>query len=252
MNKVKKLEKFKKEAEIFASKNITGSNPEFVAWNNSLIRFMEKEYGINSTTTNNFRNRKYSLSIYPVGTSEERFISVFKRDMNVTLAELSVLLEEEQENIDDIEGFTQLPEINKNSKKVFIVHGRDESKKYELYGFLHDQGLQPIILHDQVNNGRTIIEKIENNSDVACAIILLTPDDVGKLNDDKEQLKTRARQNVIFEAGYFMGKLGRDRTILISGVEENLSDIDGIVYLDINNYRYNLLKELKELGLIEK
>ena len=106
-------------------------------------------------------------------------------------------------------------------------------------------------MHEQVNNGKTIIEKIENNSDVACAIILLTPDDEGKLKSSNNDLKTRVRQNVIFEAGYFMGKLGRNRTILLSGVEETMSDIDGIVYLDINNYKSSLLKELKELGLIK-
>ena len=117
--------------------------------------------------------------------------------------------------------------------------------------FLYEQGLEPIILHEQVNNGQTIIEKIEKNSDVACAIILLTPDDEGKLKNSDLPLKTRARQNVIFEAGYFMGKLGRNRTIILSGVEETMSDIDGIVYIDINNYKSALLKELKELNLIK-
>ncbi len=143
-----------------------------------------------------------------------------------------------------------LSQKKKQTKKVFIVHGRDDSKKYELSGFLYEQGLEPIILHEQVNNGQTIIEKIENNSDVACAIILLTPDDEGKLKNSENPLKTRARQNVIFEAGYFMGKLGRNRTILLSGVEETMSDIDGIVYLDIDNYKSALLKELKSLNLI--
>ena len=142
-----------------------------------------------------------------------------------------------------------LSQKKKQTKKVFIVHGRDDSKKYELSGFLYEQGLKPIILHEQVNNGQTIIEKIENNSDVACAIILLTPDDEGKLKISENPLKTRARQNVIFEAGYFMGKLGRKNTILLSGVEEKMSDIDGIVYLDINNYKYDLLQELKAIDL---
>ena len=55
----------------------------------------------------------------------------------------------------------------------------------------------------------------------------------------------------IFEAGYFMEKLDRNRKIILSGVEETMSDIDGIVYIDINNYKSALFKELKELKLIK-
>lgn len=242
-----RLEKFVQEAREFEKKNITASNPDFIAWNNSLIRFLEKKYGENSTTTLNFKDRTYSLSAFAIGTPEKNFIEVFKRDMAITTKELEKLLEEALEEDDDkIEN-----KHNVSSKKVFIVHGRDDSKKYEISGFLYEQGLEPIILHEQVNNGQTIIEKIEKNSDVACAIILLTPDDEGRLRDSDSSLKTRARQNVIFEAGFFMGKLGRNRTIMLSGVEEKMSDIDGIVYIDINNYKSALLKELKELDLIK-
>lgn len=241
-----RLEKFVKEAKEFLEKDITASNPEFIAWNNSLIRYMEKNYGTTSTTTNNFKKRSYSLGVYTLGTPQSSFIHAYKKDMKITLRELEILLEEEIEN-DDIPTITE----KRETKKVFIVHGRDDSKKYELSGFLYEQGLIPIILHEQVNSGQTIIEKIENNSDVACAIILLTPDDEGKLKNSENPLKTRARQNVIFEAGYFMGKLGRNRTILLSGVEETMSDIDGIVYLDINNYKSSLLQELKALNIID-
>lgn len=243
-----KLEKFVQEAKEFSQKDITSQDPAFIAWNNSLIRFLEKKYGINSSTTKNFKERTYSLGAYALGTPESSFIRVYKRDMQVTLCELEILLKEEL-TTDEIENKSPSNE-EITTKKVFIVHGRDDSKKYELSGFLYEQGLTPIILHEQVNNGQTIIEKIENNSDVACAIILLTPDDEGRLKSSTNDLKTRARQNVIFEAGYFMGKLGRNRTILLSGVEEKMSDIDGIVYLDINNYKSSLLQELKSLNLI--
>lgn len=241
-----RLEKFVKEAKEFSEKDITASNPEFVAWNNSLIRYMEKNYGAISTTTNNFKKRTYSLGVYTLGTPPSSFINAYKKDMKITLRELEILLEEEMEDYD-----TPAITEKKQTKKVFIVHGRDNSKKYELSGFLYEQGLTPIILHEQVNNGQTIIEKIESNSDVACAIILLTPDDEGRLKASENNLKTRARQNVIFEAGYFMGKLGRNRTILLSGVEETMSDIDGIVYLDINNYKSALLQELKALKILD-
>lgn len=245
-----RLEKFVEDARELAQKNITAKDPNFIAWNNSLIRYMEKNYGINSTTTLNFKNRRYSLGVYAVGTPVSSFINAYQQGMAITVKELEILLDEEKENMENdtinIEKTTNI-----SSSKVFIVHGRDNSKKYELSEFLYEQGLEPIILHEQVNSGQTIIEKIEKNSDVACAIILLTPDDEGRLKDASAPLKTRARQNVIFEAGYFMGKLGRNRTIILSGVEETMSDIDGIVYIDINNYKSALLKELKELNLIK-
>lgn len=243
-----RLEKFVEDAKEFSQKDITAHDPSFIAWNNSLIRFLEKKYGISSTTTTSFKKRNYSLGVYALGTPESSFIRAYKQDMQITLRELEILLEEEKFSEDDQDTPPFTTKINSN--KVFIVHGRDNNKKYEVYDFLYQQGLTPIILHEQVNNGQTIIEKIENNSDVACAIILLTPDDEGKLKSSTNDLQTRARQNVIFEAGYFMGKLGRNRTILLSGVEEAMSDIDGILYLDINNYKSDLLKELKALNLI--
>ena len=245
-----KLEKLKNEALEFSKKNITAYDPEFSAWNNALIRFIEKKYGVNSSTFKNFKTRSYSLSAFTTSTPHSSFVQAFQRDMEITFNELKYLLEEELEELPNYDTKTSSNNI-KNSKKVFIVHGRDDSKKYEVYGFLHHLGLEPIILHEQVNNGQTIIEKIENNSDVCCAIVLLTPDDEGKLKGTDNTLKTRARQNVIFEAGFFMGKLGRKRTILLSGVEDKMSDIDGIVYLDINNYKYDLEQELKALGLIK-
>lgn len=245
-----KLERFMNEALEFSKMDITSSDSKFCAWNNALIRFIEKKYGAESSTSKNFKKRSYSLSVWSSGTQHSSFVKAFQRDMDITYNELKYLYEEELEDL-QINNSKKSSSTTKNSKKVFIVHGRDDSKKYELYGFLHSLGLEPIILHEQVNNGQTIIEKIENNSDVSCAIVLLTPDDEGKLKGSDNVLKTRARQNVIFEAGFFMGKLGRNRTILLSGVEETMSDIDGIVYLNINNYKYDLEQELKALGLIK-
>ena len=242
-----RLEKFVQEAKEFEKKDITSDDPEFIAWNNSLIRYIEKNYGIDSSTTINFKKRHYSLGIYTPETPVNYFIKAYKKGISLTVKELEILLKEENEN----NAIKSTDTKNISSKKVFIVHGRDDSKKYEVSGFLYEQGLEPIILHEQVNSGQTIIEKIEKNSDVACAIILLTPDDEGRLKGSNSSLKTRARQNVIFEAGYFMGKLGRNKTIILSSVEETMSDIDGIVYIDINNYKSALLKKLRELNLIK-
>ena len=99
-------------------------------------------------------------------------------------------------------------------KKIFIVHGHDELSKFKLESILRELKLEPIILNDKANEGKTIFEKLEKHTArVGYAIVLLTPDDVGGQNEDS--LKPRARQNVILELGYFMGSLGRERAVCI-------------------------------------
>jgi predicted nucleotide-binding protein len=69
--------------------------------------------------------------------------------------------------------------------------------------------LEAIILHEQPDQGLTIIEKFETYaSQVGFAVVLLTPDDLGGPASAPAQ-SARARQNVIFELGYFVGKLAR-------------------------------------------
>lgn len=152
------------------------------------------------------------------------------------------------------ENATNLECINAIKKKVFIVHGHDESMKYEVATFLGSKNLHPIILSDQRGKGRTIIEKFEEeSSDAQFVIVLLSPDDFGGIiRDDKQQLKPRARQNVIFELGYFIGKLGRQKVcILVKKEVEIPSDILGLGYISFaNNWKYDLEGELKDIQLI--
>jgi len=123
-----------------------------------------------------------------------------------------------------------------NSRKVFIVHGRDDAAKESAARFMEKVGLQPIILHEQPNAGRTIIEKFETYSDdVAFAVVLLTPDDLGSEAGDPSQLKPRARQNVIMELGYFIGRLGRTRVCALhKGNVERPSDYQGVLYIEMD------------------
>lgn len=147
---------------------------------------------------------------------------------------------------------------SKGKSKVFIVHGRDDYPKEIVAQFLKNVGLEPIILHEQPNKGRTIIEKLEDHSyDVEYAIVLLTPDDIGGLKSKPDELSPRARQNVVFEMGHFFGRLGRNNVCALLYPEvERPSDIDGIVYISLdqeNEWRDLLTKELKaaKLNILE-
>ena len=143
--------------------------------------------------------------------------------------------------------------IKCDSKRIFIVHGHDTALKETVARILEKLDLNPIILHEQKNNGKTIIEKFESNADnCGFAVILLTADDWGypiEKNDNSK--RHRARQNVVFEMGFFMGKLGRDRVfLLLDNDVEKPGDLDGIIYHPTNNetWKYDLVKELKSIG----
>lgn len=139
------------------------------------------------------------------------------------------------------------------SNKVFVVHGHDVAAREAMARFLEKIGLEAIILHEQPDQGRTIIEKFEDYaSEVAFAVVLLTPDDLAGAIDSSSP-STRARQNVIFELGYFVGKLGRGRACLLKkGKIEIPSDLFGVIYTEMDSedgWKLKLVKELKAAKL---
>jgi predicted nucleotide-binding protein/predicted nucleotidyltransferase len=148
------------------------------------------------------------------------------------------------------------PKTKIDYKKVFIVHGHDEDAKLEIKNFITSLGLEPIILSEQSNKGMTIIEKIETNTDVGLGIVLYTPCDEGRLKNDnkKTPLNSRARQNVIFEHGYLIGKLGRSRVVaLVKDKIEKPNDIEGVIYIQMDKkerWKNDVIKELKDAGYI--
>ena len=119
------------------------------------------------------------------------------------------------------------------SNRVFVVHGHDNEMKQAVARTVERLGLEAIILNEQPNHGRMLIEKIEHYSDVGFAVVLLSPDDTGYLNAcGLEAARVRARQNVILELGYFAGKLGRERVMALHrGGIEFPSDYDGVLYM---------------------
>lgn len=143
-------------------------------------------------------------------------------------------------------------EIKKDKTKVFIVHGHDELAVEQASSFVKTLGLEPIILHEQASSGKTIIEKIEEYSNVGFGIVLYTPCDIGASKEESNNLQNRARQNVVFEHGYLIGKLGRNRVCaLVKDNIEKPNDISGVVYITMDNiksWRFEIIREMKKLG----
>ena len=148
------------------------------------------------------------------------------------------------------------------SNDIFIVHGHNEEMKQNVARVVSLLGLKPIILHEQPNGGKTVIEKFERNAeDINFAIILLSADDLAasirdlngvKEDELRQHLEKRARQNVVFEMGYFAGKLGRANVFfLLQDEVAKPGDLDGIVYTAYDTaraWRFELVKELKNAG----
>ena len=148
---------------------------------------------------------------------------------------------------------TPQPEPSILSPDVFVVYGHDDAAEQEVARFISKCGLTPVILHEKASGGRTVIEKLEYYSDVSFAVVLLTPDDKGGTADSApDELRPRARQNVIAELFYFIGKLGRANVCALKkGEIEIPSDIGGVVYTPMDTgvgWKTSLIRELEAAG----
>lgn len=151
-----------------------------------------------------------------------------------------------------LNGTDTSPQVMKpKSGKIFIVHGHDGEAREAVARFISSIGLTPIILHEQANRGRTVIEKVEAHGDVSFAVVLLTPDDLGKAKGSTD-LEPRARQNVLLELGYFFGRLGRENVCALKrGHVEVPSDFAGVVWETMDagtGWKLSLGRELQAAG----
>lgn len=178
---------------------------------------------------------------------------------------LSILLSKKlisQENIDNSHFSTsvKIPENQPapsssisgfNHRQVFIVHGHDEVTRLDVEAFLKSLNIEPIVLSQQPSSGKTIIEKIEHYSNVGFGVVLYTECDVG-MKKGSLVSKYRARQNVVFEHGFLIGKLTRQRVAaLVKGDIETPNDISGVVYISIEDtqrWKEELRKEMRVVG----
>ncbi len=234
-----------------------GVNEHFEKLKIGLEYFLKISFGENSDELNRFKRIKFLYS-GPRGYDGLQVpldISTYKDGLKLT----KILLDTIKDNISRNGLIKNQPintqiisETKKNiSNKVFIVHGHDELIITQVSELLRKLGLEPIILKDEANNGDTIIEKIERlSSNVGFGIVLYTACDIG--GKDKDDLKARARQNVVLEHGYLMARIGRKNTVaLVKDKVETPSDISGLLYTPVDEHKawqYKLVDELKASG----
>jgi predicted nucleotide-binding protein len=197
----------------------------------------------------------YGIKVLVMGRS----ISVSEYQQNIasdlarSKALLTAALGALSRDLGDLEGVQAAPPQQAGrdfTNKVFVVHGRAVAPKVEVARLLESMGIEAIILHEQPNRGRSTIEKIEAYGDVDFAVVIFTPDDVGAL--EGEEGSARPRQNVLFELGYFIAKLGRQNVcVLRQGEMEMLTDYVGPIWIDYDAagaWKTGLGNELQDAG----
>lgn len=236
-----KLEWLISEVDVLIKHYVKPSTPGFQVWISEAERFLIKKYGADSFEYNKLKETRFMPVAY---VSDSDVVRKCKDGLLATKLIFEKYLEELQEDFSSDVAFERTTTFD----KLFIVHGHDGELKESVARIVEKQKIEVIILSEKVNKGRTIIEKFEDYSDVGGAICLFTADDYGRAKDGKID-NARARQNVVLETGYFMGKLGRDHVVILAdkGIEMP-SDLSGVVYTDTDKWEINLLKELKELG----
>ncbi len=231
---------------------------EFVKWHRNTEIAIENTFINSPRHLEEFREIGYSPLLFMGGT-DNTSQKTYVRGLKKASAVLQSMLEEIREYwLDEVQGPLQSerPGLSEPiiTNKVFVIHGRDEEAKQTVARFLEGLGLKPVILQEQPSRGNTIIEKFEEQAQLAYfAVALCTPDDVGALANEKDHLKSRMRQNVVFELGYFAGAIGRNRVCaLLKGDIERPSDYDGVIYIQLDEaggWKLSLARELKSAGL---
>lgn len=248
MTDYEKLKGIIDEVDNLVKHHVVASAPAFESWKTIAERFLIKRYGEQSFEYNKFRNIRFEPNCWVMDERENlrNEMKICRKGLLSCKAIFETYLGEMADEEEQTAQFQQAQTINMN--KIFIVHGHDGELKHSVARVIEKQGIEAVILSEQANQGRTIIEKFEANSDVGGAICLFTADDVGKAKDAASE-NSRARQNVVLETGYFMGKLGRDHVVILAdaGVEIP-SDLSGVVYTSTAHWEFDLMRDLKAMG----
>lgn len=132
---------------------------------------------------------------------------------------------------------------------MFIVHGHDFVAKEELKTLLLNLGVEPVVLGEQDQAGRTIFDNyLYFAKQCRAACVLLTPDD--QVLDSLSQASSRRpRPNVILELGWSMRHYGWQNVILLHKDVDDLelpSDIDGHLYVSFKESVFEARAQIRQ------
>ena len=228
----------------------------FVIWRRGTLHAISSVFGNDSRHFKDFRRISFEQRFFAQNYAPDT--DFFQTGLDRAKTILETMLDEIEEYWSD-DGSPQsqpggsIISEQTVSNRVFVVHGRDDGTKNTVARFLERLDLEAIILHEQPSQSRTIIDKFEKYSQVDFAVILCTPDDVGKLNSEADELRPRPRQNVVLEWGFFLGMLGRERVCaLLKGEVEIPSDYDGVLNIQmegVEDWQTKLAIELRSAGM---
>ena len=213
--------------------------------------FISRISGATSNYLSDFKKITFFSSIAYSNMPDSINYDAWSRGRNSAINLIETIIEELKLFPEEVD-IENIKDKSIDCSKVFIVHGHDDGAKNEVARFIEKLGFEAKILHEQIDSGATIIEKLEKHTDVGFAIVLYTACDVGGVRSKPEDLKPRARQNVVFEHGLLIGKIGRANVVaLVKGDLEIPNDISGVVYksMDISGaWKYSIAREMKSSG----
>lgn len=234
---------------------LSPDDPGFVGWKRDCEAIIKKIYGTESSEFADFRSLRFEWRGIATAMHGPGAPKLFQKSIARAVALLDSFQREqtEEEHTAALQQSIDLQKGTKpaDAKKIFVVHGHDEALKEKVARLISQLELDPVILHEAADQAQTIIEKLEKHSKVGFAVVLLTGDDEGRKFAGGDLIR-RARQNVVFECGYFVGLLGRDRVLALKedGVE-SFSDYDGVLVTKVDiagAWRMKLARELKAAG----
>jgi predicted nucleotide-binding protein len=233
------------------------THSEYESWRNTLHDILKRSLGYPNDTVASIISAGNCL--YGLGYSDEMERRTERHEHLDALKDyVEGAIEQLNLNASTQDADRTRPQANGDSssaisENIFIVHGHAEVVKEQTARLISQLQLNPILLSEQGNEGKTVIEKFESHAESAgYAIVLLTGDDIGAPRSEPAKLKPRARQNVVLELGYFMAKLSRKNVcILYEKGAEIPTDIVGVVYIELDpaeSWKYKVAKELKSAG----
>lgn len=247
--------------QIVKGKQLLNNRPlasdKYSTWQTVTRDFLGKIFGSLSTNVSSVAEVGKFGSI-PLNAGDDWRENHNSKNLSKQIAIMEGLIEVLQTEISLNQGYEageSFPlQVPASARTVFLVHGQDSGSQNIAARFIEKLDLKLIILHEQPNQGRTIIEKFQDYSDVAFAVVLLTPDDRGGLASiPYDSQNQRARQNVIFELGYFIGRLGRNRVCALYSEDVEIpSDYSGVLFIKFDKdgaWRLSLAKEIKAAGI---